>query len=69
MKNGLIGYMFQNQPRNKLEKLWWKIKGLFGYNNKGGIPIIVSNKVKPDSVSYMYLPQNYCKSKNKSKTN
>lgn len=55
MKNGLVGYMFQDRPRNWLENIWWKAKGWFGWKNTTGIPIVVSDKVKPDTASLMYV--------------
>lgn len=50
MKNGLIGYMFQDRPKNWFQKIWWKVKGYFGWKNRTGIPIVVSDKVKKDYV-------------------
>ncbi len=47
-KKGLIGYIFQDRPRNWFEAMWWKIKGYFGWKNTTGIPIIVSDKVVKD---------------------
>ena len=48
IKNGLIGYMFQDRPKNWLEEIYWKFKGLFGWKNRTGIPIVVSDKVVED---------------------
>jgi len=52
MKNGLIGYMFGDIPANRFQKIWWKIKGFFGWKNTTGIPIIVSDKVAGD-IAYL----------------
>jgi len=54
MKKGLIGYMFQDKPKNVLEKFWWKIKSIFGWKNKTGIPIIISNKITKDQTTIIY---------------
>jgi len=61
MKNGLIGYMFQNQLKNWFEKVWWKIKGKFGWKNTTGIPIVVSDKVTTDTVSLRYVKVVKCR--------
>ena len=46
MERVLIGYMFQDRPRNWFEKVYFKIKGWFGWKNTTGIPIIVSDKLR-----------------------
>ena len=53
MRNGLIGYMFQNRPRNWLENIWWKIKGYFGWKNTSGIQIVASDEVKSDTTMFL----------------
>ena len=54
IKNGLIGYMFQDQPKNWLQKYWWKLKEMFGWKNESGIAIVVSDKVVKD-IGYLIV--------------
>lgn len=68
MHEGLIGYMFQDKPRNIFENIWWKIKGLFGWKNRTGIPIVVSDKVVEDkTICYIHSPKEITKIRSRSR--